>query len=73
MRITEFLRFSHSQTECPYYDLEAAARRLGQDPDALPLIAVCDGAGRAVYSVSGYQVGSVQLIAHALTFLSQKS
>lgn len=55
------------------YDLEAVARRLGQDPDALPLIAVCDGAGRAVYSVGGYQVGSVQLIAHALAFLSPKS
>ena len=55
------------------YDLEAATRRLGQDPDALPLIAVCDGAGRAVYSVGGYQAGSVQLIAHALAFLSQKS
>ena len=43
------------------YDLEAAARCLGRDPDLPPLMVLCDGAGEAVYSDSGYRVGAVEL------------
>ncbi len=47
------------------YDLEAAARRLGRDPDSPPLMVLCDGAGRALYSDSGYRVGAVELLLRA--------
>lgn len=40
------------------YDLETVARTLGCDPSTPPLAVVCDGAGQAVYGVSGYNVGS---------------
>ena len=44
------------------YDLEAVARRLGRDPDSPPLMVLCDGRGRAVYSDCGYRVGAVELL-----------
>ena len=44
------------------YDLEAVARHLGRDPDSPPLAVVSDGEGRAAYSVSGYRVGSAELL-----------
>lgn len=47
------------------YELEAVARRLGRDPDTPPLMVLCDGAGRAVYSDSGYRVGAVELLLRA--------
>ena len=47
------------------YVLEAAARRLGRDPDSPPLMVLCDGAGRALYSDSGYRVGAVELLLRA--------
>ena len=51
------------------YDLEDFARRLGCDPDAPPLAVVCDGAGRAVYSASGYRVGGGAMLAQAAACL----
>lgn len=53
------------------YDLEAIARHLGRDPDAAPLAVVCGGAGQAVYSVSGYQVGSVALMVRTAEYLCE--
>lgn len=50
-------------------DLELLARHLGCDPDIPPLAVVCDGAGRAVYSISGYRAGSVELLVRAATHL----
>lgn len=44
------------------YDLEAVARCLGRDADSPPLAVVSDGGGLAAYSVSGYRVGSVELL-----------
>lgn len=44
------------------YDLETAARHLTCDPDTPPLAVVCDADGNAVYGVSGYSAGSVELI-----------
>ena len=44
------------------YDQESVARRLSQDPDQTPLAVAVDRAGRAVYAVSGYHVGSVDLL-----------
>ena len=51
------------------YDLEDFARRLGCAPDAPPLAVVCDGAGRAVYSASGYRVGGGAMLAQAAACL----
>ena len=51
------------------YDLEAAARCLGLDPESAPLAAACAGDGRAVYSTGGYQVGSAELLVRAAEFL----
>ena len=47
------------------YDLEAAARHLGRDPDDPPLMVLCDGAGTALYSACGYRVGAVDLLLRA--------
>lgn len=44
------------------YDLETVARHLTCDPDTPPLAVVCDRDGRAVYGMSGYSVGSVELL-----------
>lgn len=44
------------------FDLETAARHLTCDPDRPPLAVVCNGKGQAVYGVSGYHVGSVELL-----------
>ncbi len=44
------------------YDLEQAARCLTCDPSTPPMAVACDGAGQAVYGVSGYHVGSVELL-----------
>lgn len=44
------------------YDLETAARHLTCDPDTPPLAVVCDGDGNAVYGMSGYRVGAVELL-----------
>ena len=51
------------------YDLEDTARRLTCDPDTPPLAVVCDGAGFAVYGVSGYRVGSAGLLAQIAAHL----
>lgn len=47
------------------YDLEAVARHLGRDPDLPPLAVLCDGAGTALYSASGYRAGGVELMLRA--------
>ena len=47
------------------YDLEAVARCLGRDPDLPPLAVLCDGAGAARYSASGYRAGGVELLLRA--------
>ncbi len=47
------------------YDLEAVARHLGRDPDLPPLAVLCDGAGLALYSASGYRAGGVELLLRA--------
>lgn len=51
------------------YDLELPARHPGWDPDAPPLAVVCDGAGRAVYSISGHRAGSVEPLVRAAAHL----
>ena len=51
------------------YDLELLARHLGCDPDTPPLAVVCDGAGQAVYSISGYRAGAVELLVRAAAHL----
>ncbi|MDE7170893.1 MAG: transglutaminase-like domain-containing protein [Oscillospiraceae bacterium] len=53
------------------YDLEDTARRLTCDPDTPPLAVVCDGAGTAVYGVSGYRVGSAGLLAQIAAHLCE--
>lgn len=47
------------------YDLEAAARCLGREPDSPPLAVLCDGAGRCLYSAAGYRAGGVELLLRA--------
>lgn len=44
------------------FDVEHLSRRLGLDPDRPPLCVVCGGDGLARYGVSGYRVGSVELL-----------
>lgn len=44
------------------YDLETVARHMTCDPSTPPLALVCDGNGQAVYGISGYHVGSVELL-----------
>lgn len=44
------------------FDLDAVARHLSCDPDRPPLAVACNGLGQAVYAVSGYHVGSVELL-----------
>lgn len=55
------------------YDMEAAARRLGREPDDPPLMVLCDGAGTALYSASGYRVGAVELLLRAAGVSLDKS
>ena len=55
------------------YDLELMARQLSRDPSTPPLAVVCDGGGRAVYSVSGYQAGSVELLARVAAHLCKRN
>ncbi len=54
------------------FDLEGAARRLGLEPDRPPLCVVCTGDGRARYGVSGYRVGSVELLCRICRRLFEK-
>jgi len=51
------------------YDLELLARHLACDPDSPPLAVACDGEGRAVYSLSGYRAGSVELLVRVAAHL----
>ena len=53
------------------YDLETAARHLTCDPDTPPLAVVCDGNGNAVYGMSGYSVGSAQLLLRIAEHISR--
>jgi len=48
------------------FDLEAAARCLTLDPERAPLCVACNAAGQAVYGVSGYRVGCVELLTRVL-------
>lgn len=51
------------------YDLESVARQLTCDPSTPPLAVACDAAGRAVYGISGYHVGAVELLTRVAAFL----
>ncbi len=55
------------------YDIETVARRLGREPDDPPLMVLCDGAGTALYSASGYRVGAVDLLLRAAGVSLDKS
>lgn len=55
------------------YDLETAARQLGRDPECAPLAVAADGRGHAVYSVSGYQVGSAAMLVRAAAYLCRET
>lgn len=55
------------------YDIEAVSRRLGREPDDPPLMVLCDGAGTALYSASGYRVGAVDLMLRAAGVSLDKS
>ena len=50
------------------FDLETTARHLTCDPDRPPLAVVCAGDGSAVYGVSGYHVGSVDLLRRIIEY-----
>lgn len=52
------------------FDLETAGRHLACDPDRPPLAVVCNGQGQAVYGVSGYHVGSVELFTRIAAHLT---
>ena len=54
------------------FDLETAARHLTCDPDRPPLAVVCNGKGQAVYGVSGYHVGSVELLTRIAAHLVEQ-
>lgn len=51
------------------YDLENVARQLTHDPSTPPLGVVCDRNGQAVYSISGYHVGSVSLLTRVAAYV----
>lgn len=53
------------------FDLETAARHLACDPERPPLAVVCNGQGQAVYGVSGYHVGSVELLTRIAAHLAE--
>ncbi len=55
------------------FDLETAARHLGCDPDRPPLAVACNGRGQAVYGVSGYHVGSVELLTRIAAHLTGRA
>lgn len=55
------------------YDMENIARCLTCDPGTPPLAVVCDGEGRAIYGVSGYHVGSVELLTRIAASLCDKN
>lgn len=67
-------RFPHIQVLLDdwAYDMEAVARHLGRDPDSPPLMVVCSGAGRAVYSDCGYRVGAVELLLKVAASLAHR-
>ena len=48
------------------FDLETVARHLACDPERPPLAVVCNGDGVAVYGISGYHVGSVELMTRSI-------
>lgn len=52
------------------YDLEMTARHLTCDPDTPPLAVVCDGDANAVFGMSGYHVGSAQLLVRIAKYLA---
>ncbi len=54
------------------FDLEMSARHLTCDPDTPPLAVVCDRDGSAVYGISGYHVGSVELILRIVNYLTKQ-
>ncbi|HIY20465.1 MAG TPA: transglutaminase domain-containing protein [Candidatus Flavonifractor merdigallinarum] len=53
------------------FDLETVARHLACDPDRPPLAVACNRKGQAVYGVSGYHVGSVELLTRIAAHLVQ--
>lgn len=55
------------------YDLETVARHLTCDPDTPPLVVVCDRCGSAVYGMSGYSVGSVELVARIAEHIAKEA
>ncbi len=54
------------------YDLETVARHLTCDPDTPPLAVVCDRGGSAVYGMSGYSVGSVELLTRIAELIAKE-
>ena len=54
------------------FDLETVARHLTCDPDRPPLAVACNRKGQAVYGVSGYHVGSVELLTRIAAHLCQQ-
>lgn len=54
------------------FDLETVARHLTCDPDRPPLAVACNGKGQAVYGVSGYHVGSVELLTRIAAHLCEE-
>jgi len=54
------------------YDLETVARHMTCDPSTPPLALVCDGKGQAAYAISGYHVGSVELLTNICKHLCQQ-
>ena len=54
------------------FDLETVARHLTCDPDRPPLAVACNRKGQAVYGVSGYHVGSVELLTRIVAHLAEE-
>ena len=53
------------------FDVDMVARCLTCDSERPPLAVVCDGDGNAVYGVSGYHVGSVELLSRIVQHITK--
>ncbi|MBR2895647.1 MAG: transglutaminase domain-containing protein [Oscillospiraceae bacterium] len=54
------------------FDVDMVARCLTCDSERPPLAVVCDRSGNAVYGVSGYHVGSVELLSRIVQHITSK-
>lgn len=55
------------------FDLEMTARHLTCNPDTPPLAVVCDRDGNAVYGMSGYSVGAVEMLLRVAEYIAAEN